>query len=163
MSRRCTVCSHPERESIDNLLIQGISIRDIAGRSNLTKSSVERHRIHLNAKLARAKEAREVAHADNLLDQVKVLQLRALNILSKAEEAEDWRAATSAIREARSCLELLGKLAGELKDGQTVNIVISPEWIGLRAAILEALVPYPDARYSVSKAMEKLSNGSLGT
>ena len=163
MPRVCTICINSERGKIEKMLLNGEPYRSIAKQYSLSEAAVYRHKSHLNVTLLKARRTREVAHADNLLDQVKDLQSRALKILSKAEKAEEWRAATSAIREARGCLELLGKLAGELKDGQSVNIVISPEWIGLRAAILEALIPYPEARYSVSKAMEKLSNGSLGT
>jgi hypothetical protein len=119
-----------------------------------------RHKSHLNGTLLKSKEAEEIAHADNLLNQVRDLQSRALNILSKAEKTKDWRAATSAIREARGCLELLGKLAGELNEVQTVNIIVSPQWIELRAVILETLGPFSDARISVSKALERLTMGS---
>ena len=49
-----------------------------------------------------------------------------MGILDKAERADDHRSAIAAIREARSCVELLGKLAGELKDAPTINIVMMP-------------------------------------
>ena len=87
------------------------------------------------------------------------LQKRALNILSKTEEAEDWRAATGAIREARGCLELLGKLAGELKEGQTVNVIVSPQWVELRTTIIKALEPHPDAKSTVLRALQGKLNG----
>jgi hypothetical protein len=103
--------------------------------------------------LLKAKEAREATHADNLLNQVKDLQARALSILSQAERSGDLKTALLAIREARGCLELLGKLAGELQSAPTVNILVSPEWARIRTLILEALEPYPDARIAVSKAL----------
>jgi hypothetical protein len=115
---------------------------------------------HISETLIQAKEAKEVAQADNLLDQVRDLQKKALNILFKAEAAKDYRAATGAIREARGCLELLAKLLGEITEGQTINVLIAPEWLSLRTVILEALEPYPEARISVSRALESLSNGS---
>lgn len=163
MPRVCTVCINPERGRIDKMLLDGEPYRSIAKHYSLSEAAVYRHKSHLNGTLLKARRTREVAHADNLLDQVKDLQSRALKILSKAEKAEEWRAATSAIREARGCLELLGKLAGELKDGQTVNIIVSPQWIELRAVILNALEPYPDARISVSKAMGRLTNAGIST
>ena len=67
-----------------------------------------------------------MANADNLLAQVQGLRDRAMGILDKAERADDHRSAIAAIREARSCVELLGKLAGELKDAPTINIVMMP-------------------------------------
>ena len=51
----------------------------------------------------------------SLLGEVRELQVRALGILAKAEEAGDLRAATGAIREARSTIELLAKLTGEAR------------------------------------------------
>lgn len=161
MPRHCTVCGHPQRDFIDNLLLKGDSIRVIAGQFSLSSSSLQRHKAdHLNGTLAKAKEAQEVTQGDNLLDQVRDLQKKALSILAKAEAAKDYRAATGAIREARSCLELLAKLLGELNDRPQINILIAPEWLSLRTVILEALQPYPDAMFSVSRALESLSNGS---
>jgi len=90
---------------------------------------------------------------------VRDLQTRALNILSKTEEAEDWRAATGAIREARGCLELLGKLAGELQEGQTVNVIVSPQWVELRTTIIGALEPHPEAKFAVLRALQGKLNG----
>ena len=80
--------------------------------------------------------------------------------LLKTEEAEDWRAATGAIREARGCLELLGKLAGELQqEGQTINVIVSPQWVELRTTIIEALEPHPDAKSTVLRALQGKLNG----
>jgi hypothetical protein len=55
----------------------------------------------------KAKEAEEITQADNLLEQIKDLQKRALKILSEAEKAESWKVALGAVRECRSNLELL--------------------------------------------------------
>jgi len=163
MPRVCIACNHPEKEKIDKLLVEGKPIRNIAERFSLSSTSVYRHKSHLNGTLIKAKGVKEIAQADNLLEQVKDLQTRALNILSKTEEAEDWRAATGAIREARKCLELLGKIAGELKEGQTVNIIVSPQWIEVRSVVLEALAPYHEAQISVSRALERFNHGKSST
>jgi len=47
-----------------------------------------------------------------ILAQVRTLGDRAVRILDRVEEAGDLRAATAAIREARGCVELIGKLEG---------------------------------------------------
>ncbi len=132
----------------------------ISLRFHVSEMALSRHKSHLNELLQKAKEANDVTQADNLLDQVRDLQNKALSILSKAEAEKDYRAATGAIREARGCVELLAKLLGQLNDRPQVNILITPEWKSLRTVILEALQPYPDARISVSRALESLSNGS---
>jgi len=106
-----------------------------------------------------AQAAEEIAQADDLLEQVRDLQAKALGILSKAEEAGELRTALSAIREARGNLELLAKLLGELDERPQVNLLVSPEWLELRAVIVGALEPYSDARGAVLKAIEGVSNG----
>ncbi len=59
--------------------------------------------------------------ADDLLVQVCDFRDKALGVLKKAEGAKDWRASIAAIREARGCVELIGKVAGQLKDAPTLN------------------------------------------
>jgi transposase-like protein len=115
MPRTCTVCNHPERHSIDEALVSGASYRSVAKRFELSESAVYRHKTdHLPKHMVKAKEAEEVAQADDLLEQVRHLQTHALDILGRVEEAGDLRTALAAISQARGNLELLGKLAGEL-------------------------------------------------
>ena len=154
MPRTCTICAHPEREPIDKALVDGERFRNIAERYQVNLAPLVRHRDdHIPATLVKAREAVEAAHADDLLAQVTDLRDRALGILGKAETADDLRAALAAIREARGCLELLGKLAGELRDSPTINIVMMAEWRTVQAAILMALEPYADARLAVASAL----------
>jgi len=152
--RRCTICDHEGRAIIDAALISGAPLRDIAGRHGVSKSALERHKAgHLPAHLAKAREAGEVARADDLLSQMRYLQDRTLAILSASEDAGELRTALTAIREARGNLELLAKLVGELDDVPKVNILVSAEWATIRAAMMEALVPYPEARSAAANAL----------
>jgi transposase-like protein len=152
---KCRVCTSPDREAIDQAIIRGGSYRTIAEEYGLGRMSIQRHAAsHLPATLARAHEAHEVARADDLLAQVRQLQDRALGILRRAERKGDLRSASGAIREARGLIELLGKLAGQLQDGVTVNVALLPEWTALRGRILVALEPHPEAREAVIKALE---------
>lgn len=161
MPRRCTVCDHPERHSIDETLVTGAPYRSVAKQFALSESAVYRHKTeHLPTHLLKAREAEEVAQADDLLDQVRHLQTHALDILNRAEKAGDLRTALAAISQARGNLELLGKLAGELDERPVVNLNVSPEWLELRAVIVGALEPYSEARGAVLKAIEGSGNGS---
>lgn len=154
MPRRCTICVHPERADIDASVVRGEPFRRIAAHFGVSEQSVRRHRAdHLPASLLKAQEAQEVGEANALLHEVRDLQARALGILTKAEEAGDLRAATGAIREARSTIELLAKLTGELDERPEVNIVLSPQWLTIRVAILDALEPFPEARTAVGERM----------
>jgi hypothetical protein len=158
--RSCNVCTHPEREAIDKALVGDAALPELAALYRVSDDSLGRHRAnHLPAKLVMAEAAAEVARADDLLDQVRGLQRRALDILDKAEETGELRTALSAIREARGNLELLAKLLGELDERPQVNVLLSPEWVELRAVIVTALEPYSEARRAVLRALEGTSDG----
>jgi len=159
MPRRCTACDHPERHSIDETLVTGAPYRSVAKRFGLSESAVYRHKTeHLPAHLLKAREAEEVAQADDLLEQVRHLQSRALEILERAEKSGDLRTALAAISQARANLELLGKLAGKLDERPVVNLNVSPQWLELRAVIVGALEPHPAAHTAVLRALESVGN-----
>jgi hypothetical protein len=44
MPRRCTICDHPTREAIDQVLVARQALRDIAGHFSLSKSALARHK-----------------------------------------------------------------------------------------------------------------------
>lgn len=159
MARSCSICRHADRDAIDRALVEGQPYRDIAGLYDLSKSAVERHgRSHLPATLTNAAEAEEVARADSLLAQLRALQERALGILAKAEGSGDFRTALLAIREARGCLELFARLAGELQTGTDLRVVVAPEWIHLRGQVLDSLKGFPEARQAVAEALLEASS-----
>ena len=91
---------------------------------------------------------------------MQALQEKALALLTKAEQSGDLRTALQGVREARGCLELKARLEGELKDGQTVNVLIMPEWQTIRTLVVEALAPYSEARIVVAEALGRLTNGN---
>ena len=153
MGRSCSVCTHPKRAEIDRAILSGESYRAIARRFGLSKDAIRRHRDHIPSQLARAVEAEEAARADDLLGQVQELRDRALRILERAERSQDLQTALRAIREARQCVELLAKLAGELSEAPQVNILLSPQWAEIRRTILVALEPFPEARAAVAEVL----------
>ncbi len=154
MARRCTICTHKSRADIDQALVARNRFRTISDQFGVSKSALLRHSDdHLPAALVKAQAATEAAQADALLAQVVDLRDKALGVLDTAQGSEDLRAAIGAIREARGCVELLAKLAGQLKDAPTVNILVSSEWQGLQAVILQALEPHADARLAVAEAL----------
>ncbi len=156
MPRKCTICEHEKVEEINRLLLEGVPLRNIAKQYSVSAASLHRHKEgHLPSKLVKAQEAREVAKADSLLDQVTELRDKALAILAKAEKAGELRTALQGVREAKGCLELLARLQGELQGRTTVNILINPQWLSLRAVILQALDGYPEARLAVAQALQE--------
>lgn len=62
-------------------------------------------------------------------------------------------------RQLQGQMELLSKLMGDLSDGNVTNITINPEWISIRAILVAALQPYPDARQAVAQRLQLLEGG----
>ena len=162
MPRRCTVCDHADRVAIDGALVKGEPFRHIAARWAVSTTALQRHKTdHIPAALSTAKAATQVANADDLLMQLGALRSKALGLLMKAEAAGDYRTALAGIREARSCIEVMARMMGELADGATVvNVLITPEWTRVQAAMLTALSPYPAARVAVADALVAIEGGS---
>ncbi len=173
MSRRCTVCGHPMREEIDRAIINNTVFRGISREHGVSEDALARHKkshipellsksqeiqeqkAALITEVVQAKEAQETGQADSLLTQLKELMTRTEGIFKKADGANDLRAALQAVREGRCNLELLGKLLGELQDGVTINLYNHPVWIDLRAVILTALEPYPEAKGALIDALAR--------
>ncbi len=163
MSKPCTVCVDTRRDAVDQALVAGVAVDEISRRyPPLSATSLRRHRAeHLPQTLAKAHEASEVAHADNLLAQVRGLRSKAVSLLLKAEASGDLRTALAGVREARGCIELLAEMEGALNRSQTVNVLISsPQWLAVRGALLAALRPYTEARAAVVAELLKLEAGA---
>ena len=151
MPRTCTICTHRERRAIDRALVMQVPFRNIAQQHDLSPDAVYRHgRDHLPELLVKAQEAEDAAAADDLLASVRDLQETTLRLLTTAERAGKLGTAVMAIREARGNLELLARLTQQLDTRPTLNLLIVPEWLTVRAVLLEALSPYPDARVAVA-------------
>ena len=113
----CTVCTHESKEAVDQAIVAGESNRVIASQYGLDKSAVGRHRQnHLPATLVKAAEAKDEAHSQALLDQVRGLLTKTTDILDEAIQEKDKRVALMAVRESRGVIELAGRFTGELRD-----------------------------------------------
>ena len=155
MSRTCTICPHDQRARIDRALIARTPFRHIAAQYGVSTSALVRHcDDHIPSSLIRAQRVKEATEADALMAQILDLRDKALDTLTNAENDKNWPATVAAIRTACGCLELLGKVAGQLQDAPTINIIMTPEWQAVQAGILAALKPYPVARLAVAASLE---------
>lgn len=119
MTMTCKICRHEKRAEIERELVEGKSgLRAIAGRFNVSRSSLMRHKDHIPAHLVKAKEAKDTAQAGDLLTQVVELQSRTLDILSQAEKAGDLRTALYGVSQARGNTELQCKMLAYLREQQ---------------------------------------------
>jgi hypothetical protein len=152
----CTVCRHPQVDEINEAAARGVPSRTISDRFGPKRSAIMRHAAaHLPVGVIEKARAVELVRAEDLLGQLAELQASALAVLAKAESIGDLRAATGAIGQARGNLELIAKLIGELREAPTVSLIIAPEWLDMRGAILLALGPFPEARLAVAAALRQ--------
>ncbi len=156
MPRSCTVCAHPQRDAIDRALVGGASNRSAASLYDVSEAAVRRHKVnHLPAKLALAHQEEDVREALDVVRQLKAINATSLHILKEARDQGKLSTALQAIDRIQRQIELQAKLLGELDERPVVNLNLSPEWLELRAVIVGALEPHPEALSAVVGALER--------
>ena len=159
--RPCSACTHPDRAALDAALVAGQSFRNVSKRWGMSPSAAFRHQSdHLPARMAQGQTAEDVAQADTLLTQLAECRASARRIGDKAEAADDYRAALAGVRELVRIVELTAKLIGELDERPTLNLLIAPEWLLVRSALLDVLRGYPEARTAVAARLVALEAAS---
>ena len=158
MGRLCVVCHHPQRREIDRNLLEGSArYRRLVEQHDVSLAGLARHAsAHLPARMVKAKDARDVANGDDLLERLQSLTDDTLEILAAAKAAgpSGWGAALGAIKRAEAQIELFAKLVGQLQpDQMNVSLVFAPAWRELERVITDALAPYPEARQAVATAI----------
>src|SRR6266542_92558 len=86
MPRSCTVCAHPERAASDKALVSGETVRALASRYvPLRRSAVQRHKEGcLPAVVVQAAEQTGIAHALDVVQQLKAINAASLQVLQAA-------------------------------------------------------------------------------
>lgn len=158
--RKCSACSHGERDGIDEAILHGASYQAVADRFGLSKPAVARH---VNAHLSPAAVAlADSERAPDLVAKVERLLEDVESVLDAAKASGQGGAMLAAIREARPTIELLAKLTGHLRGegtNVTINVATSEEWGRIRSALTAALDPYPAAAVAVSAALLAVEGG----
>jgi hypothetical protein len=163
----CTVCRHPQRGAVELCLLRGVPARTIARRFALSRDAVGRHRRnHLAAALDQALKnrrpdvdtdgLRELERTD-LLGHLVGLRTRLFIQLDAAEKLGTWRDVATLHERILALLKAEADLLGELgsRTVQHVHLALTPEWLAVRAAIVQALAPFPEARRAVAAALQQ--------
>jgi hypothetical protein len=157
MSRRCTICIHPERAAIDRALVAEEPFRDIAERCAVSTGALVRHKqAHLPAHLAQAKQEEEAGQALDIVRQLRAINVACLEVLKKARANGQDGTLLRAVDRIHRQIELQARLLGDIQEGATVNVLVAPEWHQVRQVILISLAPYPEARTAVAQALRSL-------
>ena len=155
----CRIRCYRKRAQIDVAIAEHRATKGMAARFGISRDSIYRHRRrHLTsamlAKLASGSaytvenltelKSRE---SERLLSNAVEIRRRLYENAEAAERAGDHKAATSSYAVILKSLELMGKLLDQFKGHErtTVNqLIISPDYLRLRAALIGVLAPYPE-------------------
>ena len=110
MPQKCLVCIHPKRAHINRALMNPkCSLRDIAARYEISRSTLQRHKTHIKNAIVKAKKKEEVKTGQTAIEQFSAMLEEAESRYRKAKAAQkvQW------FREWRSMLELAFKLGIE--------------------------------------------------
>ena len=153
MPRRCTICSHAERNEIDAALISGRPNRRIAAHFGVSETSVRRHGPHIPRALQRAR-ALEAKNGASLLERAEILYEKATDLLHRAERSKNLNAAIGLIRESRSCIELLARMNGEL--------IPYSEFEAGRRTLMQLIVRHVQDRTTLERIQEDIDQLAAG-
>jgi hypothetical protein len=152
-------------------LVRGMSFRALASRFGLHADAIGRHSANHLSPVQRA--ALLTAVQPTAIDLDKLHEQEGANLLANlvaqrgrlqvfgevAADAGDTRAAVSAEAGITSNLALTAKLLGAIVQRMDVrhsSILISPDYLRLRSALVDALRPFPEAARAVGAALHRL-------
>jgi len=153
------LCTHPEREKIEAEIVSGTSFRTISQRYGVSPSAISRHASsHIPKAVSLAARAATLEHhGKRVIDRIRELNARALELLDAASSEGAFSAAAAIIRELRELLALEAKLLGELDEGR-VSVNVDARTLAVHIA--RALEPYPEAAAAASSAIMEVVGGS---
>ena len=165
MTKPCSICASKQAQKINELLLNGTSLRKIAKITERSLSSLYRHRQHLPVSAVKAAErvkAEEVAAITtgdtDILSQAKDLGSRAARLLRECEADKDRKHEIAAMREARGLLELQGRLMGAFSPDTAVQVNIDNRSITTTAewpVLMRVLNRHPEIRDELTTAIQE--------
>jgi hypothetical protein len=139
MSRSCTVCNHPSAATIAVSLMEGRSARAVAATYVLSYAAMKRHaRNHVTPGSQPTHDPAGAALEP--LDEL-IASLRGRALAGSDAAAREYRLALAAQSQRSSATT------------PEYNVLEDPEWIKLQRILLDALVPFPEARIAISDAI----------
>ena len=168
---KCNCCEHREVNSLNLALARGVSISALSNRFKLGHDSIYRHsKNHLPPQL----RAQLVAGPDlsvdldqlrtqesqSLLAHLIALRQRLFAALDTAGEYRDGAMLTRVSSQLHQNLELVARLVGDLNVGThiTNNVLVMPQYLELRSALVKALQPFGEARTAVAQVLHQLEH-----
>jgi hypothetical protein len=167
MPQICRTCSHPKRQEIESLIIQGRSINSVAQQYGLNQSALNVHtKRHLATNLSKVREARELDLASKNLRNLNRIIKETWDLFAQAKQSEDIELTLFAIDRVVKQIEVMHKLTEKAaQQAVNINILQLNEWRFISEGLLRALDAYPEAQRAVlnylANTRDELQNGTL--
>lgn len=155
MPKTCTICEDPRRDEFDRRARIEDNIAKIAQDFALSYDAFYRHvkANHHIREVTAIPTSAELATSEDIYKEIERWHTEAKDLQRTAKADGDIKTALLGLEKALKCLELMLKIHGQISDAPQVNILVNPQWIELKAAIVAALRPYPDALEAVRDAL----------
>jgi hypothetical protein len=168
--RRSTVIGHVDQAGIERDLALGRPLQRIAKKYGISKDAAWRHKKHLPPQLKAALaghalrpeqdlEKIRVEESESLLANLAAQRARLLLSQDAALEAEQFGLVAQLSNSIHRNLELVGKYLGEFAQHSvhtSISLMVTPEYLTLRAALLRALGPHAEAKRAVAAVLHGL-------
>jgi hypothetical protein len=167
---KSSITEHVDRARIERDLALGRPLRIIAKKYGISITAAHRHKKRLPPQLKAALAAHALRPAEDLeklrteeseglLGHLAAQRARLLMSQDACLEAEQFGLVSTLSNSIHRNLELVGKYLGEFASHSvqtTISMLVTPEYLDLRASLLRALQPFPDARRAVAATLHQV-------
>jgi hypothetical protein len=174
--RASTIENHADRVRIESDLLKGVPVATVARKYGVDRSACQRHIKKLPAHVRAAAmgqwlkpnvdlEQLRQEESEGLLAHLSIQRARLLNAQDTAMEVGDGDLVGRLSGYIHKNIELVGKYLGELAEHHVhseANLLVHPQYLMLRAALIEALRPFPEAALSVGEALHRVEAKAAG-
>lgn len=174
---RSIIDQHPERGRIEYDLARGVPVRVVAKKFGLKPSACYRHFAKMPPQLKAEKfaallkpaadlEKLRIDESEGLLANLAMQRARLLLMQDTAIELADAEMTQRLAGQIHRNLELVGKYLGEFAQrsiNTQINVLVSPEYLQLRAALISALRLFPEARRAVAAVLGRIEHQAAHT
>ena len=173
MPTRSSIDKHPEREAIYRDLALGTPLRTLSKKygPSITALHNAKHKMPATLRQAMLASALRPSERDleklkteesvGLLSNLSMQRVRLLLMQDACIGSEQYGVAAQIAAQIHQNLRIVGQYLGELVSqhhttSTSVSLVLSPQYLALRHAILLALAPYPEVRAKVAAAIQRV-------
>jgi hypothetical protein len=152
----------------------GVPLNRIAKKYKISRDAAWRWKRHLPPQLRAALAAHALApeqdleklrttESEGLLSNLAAQRARLLLSQDAAMEAEQFGLVAQISGQVHRNLELVGKLLDQFVSHSvhtTVSLLVTPEYLELRSALLRALGPHPEAKRAVATVLHGIESSA---